>query len=432
MKRILLISHNALSFHNNNGKTLASIFEGWNPNSLAHLYFNNETPESSCFKNFFKVTDIDVLKAFACMGTRSVGTVVVATGGSSKLDVQAKDSGQFFSYVRSNESIKLLLRDVIFSSGLWFSPCLRQWLSLFNPESIFFLGGNSVFSFLVSRKIANFFKVPFDVYITDDYILNANPHGLLENFNYKRLCRVYRDAFANARHVFVIGDEMAEAFKKEYEREFIPVMNSIRMPETLSKYNFLPKQLDQIDVVYAGGLHLGRDESLVEFGRLIKSVSSQLGINIRLSVYSLQQPNNNILHKFNESGVCFVGAMGHEDLAFRLEKADILLHVESFEATYVAKTKLSISTKIPEYLASGTCLIAYGPSSLASIRIIKNNDIGLSLTEMDDKEILRSKLISVVTQDEVRYGLAKRGFEFAKKNFDKDIIKDRVQKILDQ
>ena len=52
MKNILLISQNSLSLHANNGKTLTNIFQKWDKDNLAQLYFQDEIPESLKFDNF--------------------------------------------------------------------------------------------------------------------------------------------------------------------------------------------------------------------------------------------------------------------------------------------------------------------------------------------------------------------------------------------
>ena len=59
--RVLLISHNAFSFSKNNGKTFNLLFKGWDPNSLAQLYFSNELPESSTCFNYYRITDMDII-----------------------------------------------------------------------------------------------------------------------------------------------------------------------------------------------------------------------------------------------------------------------------------------------------------------------------------------------------------------------------------
>ena len=60
-------------------------------------------------------------------------------------------------------------------------------------------------------------------------------------------------------------------------------------------------------------------------------------------------------------------------------EADILLHVESFNEKMKKYTRLSISTKIPEYLASKRLIIAIGPVDIASIEYLKDNKAALIL-----------------------------------------------------
>ena len=55
MKKVLIVSQNSLSLHANNGKTLTNIFQKWESNSLAQLYFQDEIPESVKFHKFYRI-----------------------------------------------------------------------------------------------------------------------------------------------------------------------------------------------------------------------------------------------------------------------------------------------------------------------------------------------------------------------------------------
>ena len=60
----------------------------------------------------------------------------------------------------------------------------------------------------------------------------------------------------------------------------------------------------------------------------------------------------------------------------------MLVHVESFDNKSRQLTKLSISTKIPEYLATGKPIIAIGPREVASLEYLK--DCSLWITNKND------------------------------------------------
>ena len=60
--------------------------------------------------------------------------------------------------------------------------------------------------------------------------------------------------------------------------------------------------------------------------------------------------------------------------------ADAFLHIESDDESYCSLTKLSVSTKIPEYLISSRLVIGYGPVYLASMKLLKDNNIGIVIS----------------------------------------------------
>ena len=431
MRKILLVSHNALSLHNNNGKTLTSIFEDWDAESIAQIYFNNEIPQAVRFSRFFRVTDIDVLKgvfSFGCIGGGRCVTPVC--GDSGQIQYSSVRESALVRFIRRNEAWKLVLRDFLFGSGFWVTAELKRWFKSFQADSVFFVGGNSRFSFLVAEKLAAWNGVPLDIYITDDYVLNADPQGWLARYLHRKLRAVYRDAFLQARHVFVIGEDMASAFSLEFDRKFIPIMNSVTIPSSLSVGSVARGKKDCIDFVYAGGLHLGRDESIVKFGTLLQDAGKAVGMDVRLTVYSLQRPSDEIERRFLECGVVFGGALGQDAIALRLANSDFVLHVESFEDRYRRLTKLSVSTKIPEYLVSGACLVAFGPSELASIRLVEKNSLGVTLSECDSVMKMKAKLISVIESRIVRDDFARRGYEYAKRHFDGELVRQQVKSLL--
>ena len=73
--RILVISNNSFSKTENNGKTLCSIFSGFEPNELAQLYFGvGEEPNEEFCSNYYRVTEFDILKSIYSRSHTTVNT----------------------------------------------------------------------------------------------------------------------------------------------------------------------------------------------------------------------------------------------------------------------------------------------------------------------------------------------------------------------
>ncbi len=64
VKKVLIISNNALSFSANNGRTLNSFFADYDGEKLAQLFFNAERPQSKVVKRFFNVRAFEQLRNF--------------------------------------------------------------------------------------------------------------------------------------------------------------------------------------------------------------------------------------------------------------------------------------------------------------------------------------------------------------------------------
>ena len=433
-KKILIISNNAFSLHRNNGKTLSSIFSGWDNSCIAQLFFNEEVPESEKFTCFFKLSDKSIVKEFFCgRGDGESGEVVFVTKDADVLpDVVTKnDLHKHLTYFLSKfELFKLLLRDFIYGSVKWNSGKLKRWIEEFKPDSIFLVGGNYNFPFDLASLFASQLKIPLDVFITDNYVLNQNSNGILNKVINNKLLTTYRTVFSSARHVFAIGTDMADAFSYEFNRPFVPIMNSVKFSESSERASHELRYPGVIDIVYAGGLHLGRSEAIIKFGDLLSRVSNKLGLDATLVVYSSSKPENKILEKFSRCGVKYGGSLNHSDVESRMKIADFVLHVESFDMAYTNLTKLSISTKIPEYLASGACVIAFGPSDLSSIRLIVRNKIGIGITENDNFQQIFFKLKCVFESSIERKKISQAGYLFAKNNFDVEIIRNCVNNLL--
>ena len=89
-----------------------------------------------------------------------------------------------------------------------------------------------------------------------------------------------------------------------------------------------------------------------------------------------------------------------------LTRADVAVHVESFDPRAVAYTRLSLSTKIPSYLAAGRPILAVGPPGIASIRYVERHGIGLTVTRPDVGEIASS--LQRLADTDLRRELAER------------------------
>lgn len=101
----------------------------------------------------------------------------------------------------------------------------------------------------------------------------------------------------------------------------------------------------------------------------------------------------------------FKGFVTGDEYTDTLKKADVVVHVESFDECNIRRTWISISTKIADYLGAGKCILAIGPEKLASISHISDcscvvSDPGELYKRID--ELIRSPQMREEYQEKAR------------------------------
>lgn len=400
MSKILVFSHNCFSNRLNNGITLSNLFSSFSKNEICQLFISTvDNPNYDICNNYYQITDINLIK-----NNKKNGPLP---------NIENKEtSKRIGSIINHSEIFKLSLkfiRDIIWMLFIWNTDKLKEWINRNKVDGIFFVGGDACFSHKMARKIAKQTNIPLYTYFTDDYIIYNIPSNLLQRLYHVRLKRQYKKTISCSKKLFVIGTEMSKEYESFYKRKFIPIMNSVDIKKATP---IIVKQ--ELIFNFFGGLHLNRWKSIIELSIILKKyIDRPYSINI----YTFNLSDKTIISELEKYNINIHEGVRGEDYTKTLLNSSFLIHVESFDEEYRKLTRLSVSTKIPEYLMSNRPIIALGPKEVASIKLLKNNNIGLCLDEKD--EVTINRLVTIITDIEEQSSLAQRGYNFAVKNFDK-------------
>jgi hypothetical protein len=97
------------------------------------------------------------------------------------------------------------------------------------------------------------------------------------------------------------------------------------------------------------------------------------------------------------------------------------------------KTRLSISTKIPEYLASGKPILAVGPDDISSIRYLKRLGISYIINSLDETSI-KNELMKILNEKYMHRDIGLKGIKIAKDDHsiekNRKLIRDNLYDVL--
>ncbi|WP_302303710.1 hypothetical protein [Culturomica massiliensis] len=410
-KKILVVSHNAFSSFTNNGKTLEAILQGFKKENISQLFFLAESPDYTFCEHYFRITDKDIL--ICLLSSKTPGNIVKKTDIQDEL--LSKKRSSLYRVISKISHQFPQLRDLYWLKRKWCNDALKTWSKTIDPDFIFFVGGPHRFAHDIALFLSDFLQKPLATFFTDDYLQVDIPNRTCGN---KRLKKIYQKTIDRSSALFACCDYMSSEYSAFFSRSFHSLLNTME----ITPYADYIKT-EEVVISYFGGLHLNRDNMIIR-------LAGYLDKNCELRVYS-----NSILTtvqetRFKEAGVRIMPCLNGQALWHALLYSDILLHVESDDQKNQKFTRLSLSTKLPEYMMAGRCILAYGPQEVSSIRILKDNHIGCVISSTDDEKDIKAKLFQVTKDFDYRKQLGLSAYNYAVSHLNRNVISDHFVKII--
>lgn len=361
LPRMLIVSNNVISHTRNNGKTILSFIDGTDKNSIRQLYFNGEKPSVAGY-SYYQLTDTDVVRGIFKKANRGRIWNELPEANASQNIKTANGSVKRSSFFR-------IVRDMIWK-GHWRSRKLDQWLEEFSPEVVFFVAGDSCFSYNIVRHIHKKYHSRLITYITDDYIMPRKKETFFDKVKRLRVRKRMLRCIKQSDEYFTISTMMQktyEALTGKHSEIILNMTPSMYDPATQEKKT----ENGKLTMVYTGSLYYGRDEVLgaiadaaADYNRHTEETEK----TIEIQVFSNTAPKENEKTVFERENCCsYCGSLAPEGLKRALNEADVLLFVESFDQDMQDKTRYSLSTKVPEYMSVRKPILAVGPKQIGSM-----------------------------------------------------------------
>lgn len=393
--------------------TLINFFECWDKDNLAHVYTRAGLPNTKICHNFFRISEVKVVKSFLNRKIKT-GEVVVNT--------PVKKNRQDKIYKKKNNSLKNLIREIVWKFGKWKTKEFDKFIDEFNPDVLFFPVYSNVFMCRIQNYIAKRTSKPIVLYSSDDnYSYKSVSKSPFSVIHRAWLRRQERKLFNRADKIMVISPRQKEEYDKLFKKECVVLTKGV----DFDKFPYKPKRVNNpIKMVYTGKLIIGRWKSLAAIAEVLGEINKD-GLKVELDIYTtdiLTSKQNKLL---NRNGCMVKGALSLSKVQSVQESADVLVFVESLDKRYKNTARLSFSTKITDYLKSGKCIFAIGDKDIAPMDYFARFDCAVAVNTY--KEIAE-KLSDLITDTDriIEYG--KKAYSVAKLNHDKN----RVNEILIQ
>ncbi|MFR3464490.1 MAG: hypothetical protein ACLT3N_04750 [[Ruminococcus] torques] len=404
-----------------------SLFNNWDIENLASIYFRDDIPSSKQCCYYFELSENAIIKShFNPMiktGTLYDNSNIVISEKNQKQINESKKVYQKFSVKRNY--LMLWIRELLWFTGKWRSKELDEFLDMYKPEIIIFgMEGyryfNRVNRYIIRRTGARAIGFFWDDNFT--YLQRKKTPGFLINRYLQRKSLKKTASLCDA--FFAISPKT----KKEADNFFGINCEIITKPvdcESLGSCEI--ETNDPISVVYTGNLKIGRLDAL----RVISDVlinNPELEKKFEFKIYSSTVIPENTINHFSKS-IHFCGSVPAYEVSYIQEKANVLLLLEDITGDNQKIARLSFSTKITDYLAKGKCIIAVANETVASTEYLKQNNCALCVSTSDE---IKACFRSLLEDKDLMKRMGTAALSVAKKNHSREVIENRLYEVLER
>lgn len=358
---VLVISRNAWDDTNAIGNTLSNFFTGIDDAEFANVYFRSASPNNKICNNYYHVTETEIVKKWftpSKIGKQFSFSDEIITHKKTKLQKKEKT---LVSLIRNN-NLKLAywLSDCIWYSKKWQNKNLDEFIENFNPDVAITFVKSSPQYYLMVRYLREKYDIPIFSWIADDEYTGLQKKKSIREI--EKLKYILNESAV----VKGCSQKICNYYNSVFKCNAEPLYKGCKFTNTVKSHISKPLRM-----IYSGNLLYGRQEIIKQIARVLDSYDPD-GQKVNFEIYSNTTLDEGDKHFF-EACTCssFMGCLDYQGIKERLEQADINLLVESFEESQILKTKYSFSTKIIDYLQSGSIILAIGPKEISSIEYVK-------------------------------------------------------------
>lgn len=383
--KLMIVTINSWRDENSIGNTFSNWLAGMTDIDISNVFMREENPNNNVCSNYFRITEKMLIKNF--FHPKRIGQRLITKNEFSENSQSISDENKMKRIIsKHNYTIFYMLKDFLWSIGLWKNEKFKEFIKNNNPNIIFSfaMSGAQYYHMLKFLKKQTNSKIV--LYISD------NVYGKFNNKNkgiYNKICdRRFKKLLQLADKVYGTSKELSDVYSKEFDIDITPLYKGAAIDSSVKRYVNKP-----IKMVYAGNLLYGRLETLIELSNAINKINID-ETKCELFIYSVSDISKNQLDIFKANKGCyFMGGKPYEEIKKIIKSSDIVLHVESFNQDEIEKVKFSFSTKIIDCLQSESVLLAIGPKGISSIEYIRNIE---GATVIDDLEEIESKLFGLL------------------------------------
>lgn len=278
-----------------------------------------------------------------------------------------------------NNKVRKALKDIYYKLGLsdiqhsWnFSTEQIEQAKTFNPDIVFCCLGTYGAMLDCERIMELLPNARLVLYIVDDWVNTKSSRRYFKHYWNKKNNELFKHLLDKASGLLSICPYMSESYLKQYGKVFYPFHN----PVDLNYWKSLPSNPKYADgttsILFTGKINDDTRDCLLDTCKVVDQLNNE-GHKFVFDVYS---PNAN-MHPdlFSQYPSCHLfTAISHDDIPIVTKGYSAMLLTLGFSKESRKYVRLSMPTKLSEYLAASIPTVLYCPEEIALSQYLKDKN----------------------------------------------------------
>ena len=391
--KILLITDEEWNDAVYGNNVLTNWFGGFD-SEFAHVYCSPGLPYNNICRRYFRITDMQMVLSLLPGGHKAGGQVrkpetsdaVEASKKNAQRQGIYKWLKKLSTYIHTP---MMMVRDAIWLCGRYDKIALKAFVKDFNPDIVFCPRFITPKLMRLENIVSKMTSSPFVAFTADN-------EASLNHYSWSPLfwlrAWIIHHSFGKHvklyKHYFTFSEEQARDYLRRYGIPTTTLYKCGQFSET-----FTSKVVNSpIRMVYAGRLYCNRWKTLAAVGKALEQINEDAECMI-LDIFTAEELTQKQRKAFTEQKYVHVHhAITPVQLAEEYRKADIAMHVESFDKRNRTATRYSFSTKIIDLMASSCAVMAICWDKQAGYQYLKEHDAAFCVSSYDDIEPMLKRI----------------------------------------
>lgn len=472
--KILLLC--SMSQSTANGITIANLFKGWPGNRIALAEFN-DAPEAVCVSHIWNyyflgnkemrfIAPFHLLRKFAPSQALRKNQVEEAVGHESSTMAHDSKSGLKAWLLKLQRWYLRKTGLMLVSRRFSISPEFDSWVREFDPDIIYCVTGDLCKLEFFTRMLKHFNKQGC-IHIFDDFLASKHEGTLYPAYWKRRLDVTFRSVCDQCSLHLAIGNKMAAEYTQRYGHKFYGFHNPIdpsiwlaarslvdnskseQSSEIECSEEIIAKDCDsssairQLSAVASANDDSPSSESVFRFlyaGKINKDTVGPIrqfmetvdrlnkaGHRISFKIHS-PYPFDEIKLILGEGAEkVYGGKLPYVELPAAYRAADGLLLPLDFTEATIRYIRLSMLTKVSEYMISGTPIFCFAPKEVAVTEYLIEYEAGI---HCGDPELIEQATLDFIRDEQSRIRVAANAVERARHHHLMGQVNERFRSLL--